>query len=281
MLKKIVATALLISAGLAHAFAPQAGTWVVSSELDGKPGRGLAIDVQNDTFVMQMYAYESSGQPTFYLASGKIANNQVSAALIRYSGGRYLGSGALSGKEAGNAGTANFRFTSGTTGFVTLPGEPEKAISRFNFGYPFAAPSLVGVWSLTSIGTDGLLSDAVQLATNLGPTSTGNGLVASPDGLFGCEHQISGNLAGSVLCVKINSQGQLQRSYLFTYSVNDGEGYSMRSSSGTQQMLSVRRLANPQGTGTGLVYKAGEPVAAEHPALRAHLSDVAAHGFAD
>ncbi|PJI99710.1 hypothetical protein CLU85_4565 [Acidovorax sp. 69] len=274
--KQLVAIALLTGTSLAQAFAPQAGTWVVSSELDGKPGRGLALDVQNDTFVMQMYAYESSGQPTFYLATGKISNDQVSAPLIRYTGGRYLGSGPLSGKEAGNAGTVSFRFTSGATGYITLPGESEKAISRFNFGYPFAASSLVGIWSLTSLGSEGLVADAVQLKSNLGPTSNGNGLVVSSDGLFGCEHQTSGGLSGTVLCIKINAQGQLLRSYVFAYSVNEGEGYSQRSGTGTQQLLSIRRLTNPQGVGTGLVYKSEEqqPVV-EHPALRFHMGEIA------
>ena len=49
----------------AHAFVPSAGTWVVNDELNGKPGRGLAIDVQNHVLVMQMYAYEKNDQPTF------------------------------------------------------------------------------------------------------------------------------------------------------------------------------------------------------------------------
>ncbi|WP_422848334.1 hypothetical protein ACOYR4_00895 [Acidovorax sp. M14] len=277
--KKLMAVVLLSGAGLAQAFAPQAGTWVVSSELDGKPGRGLAIDVQNDTFVMQMYAYESSGQPTFYLATGKIANDQVAAPLIRYTGGRYLGSGPLSGKEAGNVGTVRFRFTSGATGYITLPGESEKAISRFNFGYAFAASSLVGIWALTSLGSEGLVADAAQLTSNLGPTSTGNGLVATSDGLFGCEHQTSGGLAGNVLCIKINAQGQLQRSYVFAYSVNEGEGYSQRSGTGTQQLLSVRRLTTPQGVGTGLVYKSDEQQSVvEHPALRFHMENIATGG---
>ena len=36
----------------ARHFTPQAGTWVISEELNGKPGRGLAIDVQGNTFFM-------------------------------------------------------------------------------------------------------------------------------------------------------------------------------------------------------------------------------------
>jgi hypothetical protein len=49
----------------ARDFTPQSGTWVVSSELDGKPGRGLAIDVQANTFFMQVFGYEKNGDATF------------------------------------------------------------------------------------------------------------------------------------------------------------------------------------------------------------------------
>lgn len=84
---KIAAIALLWGTGIAHAYMPQAGTWVVTSELDGKPGRGLAIDVQNDTLLMQMYAYEANGEPTFYLAVGKMVDSSATAELTRYTGG--------------------------------------------------------------------------------------------------------------------------------------------------------------------------------------------------
>ncbi|PVY91253.1 hypothetical protein C8C95_2103 [Acidovorax sp. 99] len=278
--KKLVAAALILGASLAHAFLPQAGTWVVSSELDGMPGRGLAIDVQNETFVMQMFAYENTGHPSFYLAAGTLLNNQITTPLNRYEGGRYFGSAARSGVSAGSPGNVSIRFTSGTTGFATFPGEPEKAIIRANFAYPFAPSSLIGVWTFTSIGSEGLQADAVQLTTSVGATSTGNGVVTAANGLFGCEHQISGSLNGNVLCVKINSQGQLLRAYIFVYSVNEGEGYSQVSANSTQQLLSIRRLTNPKGVGTGLILKADEaqPLP-ENSALRAQLSNIAIHGL--
>lgn len=275
MLKKILAIAALLSSGWAHAFLPQSGTWVISSEVDGKPGRGFAIDVQNSTLVMQMYAYESSGQPTFYLAVGNFLDNKTTAPLTRYAGGRYFGSGAQSGTPAGSPGSVSIRFTSGITGFITLPNEPEKSISRFNFGYPTAPSSLKGIWTLTSIGSEGLLGDVVNLTSFGSTTSTGSGLVISTDGLFGCEHQVSGSFSGFVLCVKINSQGQLLRSYAFTYSVNEGEGFSQYQGVGSQQMLSVRRVITAEGAGTGLVYKSDELPTDEHPALRFHVSTIA------
>ncbi len=276
MFKKIITVAALLGAGWVHAFMPQTGTWVVTSELDGKPGRGLAIDVQNDVFVLQMYAYENNGHPTFYLATGRLVDNQVSAPLMRYAGGRHLGSGPLSGQEAGNAGTAQFRFTSGVTGFVTLPGETEKAIARFNFGYPFAAPSLRGIWNFTSLGPLGLTAEVANLTVSGPATNTGNGIVASSDGLFGCEHQTSGNAAGGVLCVRLNAQGQLQRGYLFVYSVNEGEGYLLNASgSMTEQLVSVRRLTTPSTIGTGIVFKEAEQSQPDTTLLEQALSDLA------
>jgi hypothetical protein len=276
--KKLVAAALMFSAGLASAFMPQAGTWVVSSEVDGKPGRGLAIDVQNDTLLMQMYAYEANGQPTFYLAVGQVADSKATAPLNRYTGGRYFGSGALSGSAAGSAGNVSLRFTSGTTGFVTFPNEPEKAISRFSFGYAAQPASLKGFWVLNSIGTEGVQTDLVELVTATAASNTGNGTMITRDGLFGCEHQTSGNLANNVLCVKVNTQGALLRAYVMQYSVNEGEGYSQSSSTAAQQMLLVRRMTTAQGLGTGLLWKSEEAQAPEHPALRGYLNQIASYG---
>lgn len=277
--KKLVAVALFMCTGLVYAFAPQAGTWVVTSEVDGKPGRGLAIDVQNTTLVMQMYAYESNGQPTFYLAVGNIVDNKVTAPLTQYTGGRYFGSGAQSGAAAGSPGNVSIRFTSGVTGFITFPNEGEVAISRFNFGYPFAPSSLKGIWSFTSIGSLGLWSDAANLTVTGSSTSTGNGIVASADGLFGCEHQVSGSLAGTVLCAKINAQGQLQGGYAFVYSVNEGEGVEL-TASGTaiNQEVSIRRLKTPSGMGTGIAFKNTEQPTPDLTALAQQLSQLAAQG---
>ena len=77
MFKRIAAVACVVFSGGVYAFTPQSGTWVINGELNGAPGRGLAIDVQENTLLMQMYAYERSGEPTFYMASGSLENNRV------------------------------------------------------------------------------------------------------------------------------------------------------------------------------------------------------------
>ena len=75
--KPDVASSLLVAlpSYAARDFTPQLGTWIVSSELDGKPGRGLAIDVQGNTFFMQVFGYEKTGDATFYTATGQMDGN--------------------------------------------------------------------------------------------------------------------------------------------------------------------------------------------------------------
>ncbi|GAA6118656.1 hypothetical protein [Acidovorax sp. FG27] len=121
------------AAPAATGFTPQSGTWIVSAELDGKPGRGLAIDVQDGIVVMQIYNYRADGTATFHLATGQLVNQQMSAPLRYYRGGPYFGSGPLTGVEAGNAGNVQISFTSGSTGIVQFPGEPPVAMERYRF----------------------------------------------------------------------------------------------------------------------------------------------------
>lgn len=115
----------------ARDFTPQAGTWVVSQELNGKPGRGLAIDVQGNTFFMQVFAYEQNGEATFYAATGQMDGYQVTAPLMRYWGGRSFGSAARDAIEDKSLGDVHIRFRNGLAGTVQFPGEPELAIERF------------------------------------------------------------------------------------------------------------------------------------------------------
>ena len=270
MLKKWMAAAALMGMGIAHAFAPQAGTWVVTSELNGKPGRGLAIDVQDKTLVMQMYAYDPSGNATFYLTSGAINNNQYTGTLNKYRGGRYLGSGDLIGQDDGSVGVVKMRFDSGTKGYITFPGEPEKAISRYSFAYSANPQSLKGLWLLTPINSLTPQADFVSLVTDLGPSDYGSGMVATKDGRFGCDNIIKGANAGTVVCVKMNAANQLVRGYQFQYSVNDGEGVSGVTTANLNDPLIVRRMTSTAGDGTGILFKhadAETPADAADPAL--------------
>ncbi|MCD2164168.1 hypothetical protein [Comamonas koreensis] len=123
----------------ARDFTPQAGTWVISDEVDGKPGRGFAIDVQGNTFYMQVFGYEKNGDATFYAAMGQMEGDTVTAPLIRYQGGRSFGSEPRDAQEDKSIGDVKLSFRNGLQGTIQLPGESAKDIERFIFTAPDAA----------------------------------------------------------------------------------------------------------------------------------------------
>ncbi|QNP49012.1 hypothetical protein [Diaphorobacter aerolatus] len=283
--KKIIAVGALLGVSVAQAFMPQTGTWVVTSENNGQPGRGFGIDVQNSTLVMQMYGYETNGSPTFYLSAGAIADNKFTAPLNTYKGGRYLGSGDRSGTQTGTAGNVSMRFVSGTKGYITFPNEAEKEISRFNFAYTPTPSSLKGIWLFSPLNSTTPLADFVALSTVGTASAHGNGLVLSDDGRFACEHQISGEAVGTVICIRVTSAGKLAWGYQFTVSVNDGEGKFISGTGGDTELAIARRLTNPAGTATGVLLKsetARQPAQlteATVDSLRAGIESVANSGL--
>lgn len=115
----------------ARSFTPQAGTWVISDEVDGKPGRGLAIDVQGNTIFMQVFAYEKNGDATFYTATGQMEGNSVTAPLMRYKNGRSLGGPMQDAVEDQSMGQVTVSFRNGLKGTLQFPGESAVAIERF------------------------------------------------------------------------------------------------------------------------------------------------------
>ncbi|MEJ5127490.1 hypothetical protein WH367_15705 [Comamonas sp. MYb21] len=130
----IVASLLAVSCTAtwaARSFTPQAGTWVISEELDGKPGRGLAIDVQGNAFFMQVFGYEKNGDATFYMATGQLDGDSITVPLMQYQGGRSFGSDARDAQELGSPGDVTVSFANGLQGTVQFPGEPARAIQRF------------------------------------------------------------------------------------------------------------------------------------------------------
>ena len=131
-------TAALISCAFSTSWAantitPQNGNWVVSSELSGKPGRGMGIDVQDGVFMMQLYNYNKDGSATFHMATGAVVDNKVVAPLKQYKDGPYFGGPAKNGSEAADAGNVEVEFTSRTTATIKFPGESAKKMQRFNY----------------------------------------------------------------------------------------------------------------------------------------------------
>lgn len=129
----VFATATLLWASTASAVQPQNGFWAIEGELNGQPGRGFQVDVQGDTLIFSYYGYRPDGSATFYLASGKYENNSYTGRLVEYQGGTSIGQAFRNGTESGSPGNFNIRFVDSTKGFLSLPGEETKKISRFTF----------------------------------------------------------------------------------------------------------------------------------------------------
>ena len=127
---------------------PQIGTWAIDEEVNGKPGRGFQIDVQNDVLVLYFYGYEQNGESTYWLAAGRIpdGSDELTADLGEYEGGMAFGDPIKNATYLGSRGKVTIRFTNRTEGEICLPNESCKAIIAFNFGFEESAADLLGSW---------------------------------------------------------------------------------------------------------------------------------------
>lgn len=133
---------------MAMDFTPQVGTWAIDEEVNGEPGRGFQIDVQNDVLVLYFYGYEPTGESTYWLAAGKFAkgSNELTMDLGAYEGGMAFGDPFKNATYLGPRGQVTVRFDGITYGEICLPSESCKAISAFNFGYSDSAEAVLGGW---------------------------------------------------------------------------------------------------------------------------------------
>ena len=113
---------------------PTSGAWIIEDENTGKPGRGVFLDVQDDTIIVQTSDYLDTGEPTFHMGVANLKLDDPLAhlpfaisemSMLRYADGRYFGSPALSGHEAANAGALHLKFSlkGFGVGDIQLPGE--------------------------------------------------------------------------------------------------------------------------------------------------------------
>ena len=131
----VVAVALACSTATSWAareFTPQAGLWMIPSEIDGKPGRGFSLDVQGNTAFLQIFNYEKSGAATFHTAVGKLDEQaSMTVPLQRFKGGRYFGGPAQDAVSDGSVGSVTVKFSDGLNGTVQFPGESEQPVARY------------------------------------------------------------------------------------------------------------------------------------------------------
>ena len=144
------ALCLSVAAPLSMAmdFTPQVGTWAIDEEVNGEPGRGFQMDVQNDVLVLYFYGYEPTGESTYWLAAGKFdkGSNELTMDLGAYEGGMAFGDPFKNATYLGPRGQFTVLFEGITYGEICLPSESCKAISAFNFGYSDSAEAALGAW---------------------------------------------------------------------------------------------------------------------------------------
>jgi len=221
MFKKTLLAAALAAcaAGAAHAYMPQNGLWSVPAEIDGKPGRGFIVDVQDNTMFLTVFTYDADGRPTFYTSAGSVAPSETRPGEHVYTGkllysqnGPGLGAtgNVTNGTfdDARSPGDVTLRFTGTGTGFIRFPGaSAELAVARFNYGYAEPkADKLLGSWGLGHPHGDHSHVWAAELLQKAPATATGSGVAQRANGLYGCEYQTSGAYANRLLCVVVGSE---------------------------------------------------------------------------
>lgn len=221
--KNIVAALLLAISSSAWAFMPATGIWGIDSENNGSPGRGFQIEAENGIIVFTYFGYRADGSSVFHYA-GPIVNNTFTASLLDLRGGTSFGGPYQMALLSDPAGTVTINFTSGKHGFITLPSEPQRAISKMPFGYADGPDGLLGTWLFTEIVGTQPFSDVHRLVINTGKkTSDGNGVVMTALADFTCEFQTSGSYAEMVVCAGLPLIGG-KNIFVLKFSGNRGDG---------------------------------------------------------
>lgn len=227
-LTTVVACSLLLISSSAWAFMPAPGIWNFTAESTGvnagKPGRGFMVEVQNEVLFLSYFGYRADGSSVKYYAAGPIVNNTFTSDMLDIVGGTAIGGPYKPAVVNGSIGTVSLNFTSGTHGWITLPGDIPREIYKVEFGYAAGPDGLLGTWLLSTLTTTGPLSEAKTLTTKLGTsTSTGNGVVTTTSYDFFCEYQVSGTFTGMVVCGDLPLQ-QYSNAYIFKFSGDVGTG---------------------------------------------------------
>lgn len=235
------------------AFMPVTGLWNITDEVNGQPGRGMMIEVRNESLFFTYFGYRPDGSSVKYNASGPLIKNSFTGDLVEYSGGPVIGGVYKPASLKGSIGSVSLKFTSGTRGTLTLPGDAPKAINKNALWATEDADGLLGTWLITStIGVTPFINRIV-LNTKLGTATTnGNGAVMSSTGGFVCEFQVSGTLTGMVLCA--NMLTSYLDGYVFKFSGDRGTGVNLYAPSGTTNEYESHalRIATKTGAETGL-----------------------------
>jgi len=162
-------------------------------------GTGFQIEFQDSIMSLTYFAYNRTGQATFFVLSGRfdVVNNRLAGDLIAFSNGQCIGC-TFSPPVAVVVGPATIQFRTRSTATVTFPvaggGFAQIPIQRLAFGYGSnLVQSNVGVWGTTIIFTnDEPIGDLIRIFTTVN-TATG---AVSAGNLYPFRQPVAGGLAG-------------------------------------------------------------------------------------
>lgn len=215
--KLILALSLLAVAVGAHAFEPLNGNWWNPAE----SGRDFNIDIQANTLVLTFYSYNPDGSVQWYLAAGPMTNDRhdFSATLQKYQGGQCL-TCVYSGPPdlTGNDGTISLHFADQMHATASLPGGRTTQLTPINFGYGDPPQGLLGEWVFDeNVNGSWFVShyNLTETVAGTAGTATAGGMAFDRVNRAGCAYQDSGQLAGYVVCVSLDSSGNTTDEYVF------------------------------------------------------------------
>lgn len=194
----IAFVALLAVAVSASAFTPRTGHWFNPVE----SGSGYNIDIQDGVLVVTIFSYKPNGDSEWYISSGPMSGDQstFTGSLLAVRGGQCISCSYVAPTSTIDSGNIVINFTSETSATVLLPGGRIASIQPFNFGFDTPPQGLLGQWVYVETigGID--FADRYQFTNVGGSTAFGNGVVIDFDRFASCELQVSGELAGLVVC---------------------------------------------------------------------------------
>lgn len=202
---------------------PHIGTWAIDEEVNGKPGRGFQIDVQNDILVLYFYGYEETGESTFWLAAGKIpvGSNEVTADLGAYEGGMAFGDPIKNAVYLGSRGQVTIRFEGFRWGEICLPNEACKAISAFNFGFENSASELLGTWLVHTVKHSTGANNGLTVTFNDVYDPPDPGVIDRADGYTTLSNDDGTQVSANVSCEKLVEPGENGYAYSCTIVTDD------------------------------------------------------------
>lgn len=265
----------------AFGFKPVDGLWSFDSEINLAIGRAFNLELTGNLLVMTMYTYNAQRAPTFYVAAGPLdSSNRMVATMSEPQGGTCLGCVPTSGRLLSTPGAVQFEFTSSTTGFVTLPGEARKAVSKGTVAWPVAPRGLLGVWTMTYMilanPSSIAVTDVVVLNTVMAGTSTGNGIVSDPTSTTFCELKTSGPLYGSVFCMRTLPNGAPDKNALTSWWGDQMDGawkFASASATSAPYNFTAKRFYSATGDNLGLLNDIKSAPMRNEAAVRAAMEE--------